>query len=276
MDGTRTYAESTVTWLSYYLTWPLIILGIIGLGWAAMRMVRRDAAWAVMLGSMLAPTLLYLVKPAIVPDQLWAIRRFEPITLPGMLLMAGAAAWWLASLLPRGSARAVARRVAGIGIVALPLTTWVSILPSAEYPLSSAVNVTTREMIGARDMIDGLCGLDEGRPIVLVGTSELYGGLRVMCDEPVVLALAAPTQEQIVEMTEAWGEAPLILTRQVGDVPWSTAPSPVLTATVQHSAYTLQRLPRTLMDRDYTWYAGVATELGAVEPVAAVPTATAP
>ncbi|WP_159449584.1 hypothetical protein [Demequina sp. NBRC 110057] len=276
VDGTRNYAESTVSWLSYYLTWPMVILAIIGLGWATMRMVRRDAPWAVLLGSMLAPTLLYLVKPAIVPDQIWAIRRFEPITLPGMLLMAAVAAWWLASRLPRASARHVARRVAGVGMVALPLTTWVSIDAGAEYPIASAVNVTTREMNGARDMIDGLCALDDGRPIVLVGTSEMYGGLRVMCDEPVVLALSAPTEEQLVEMADAWGEQPFVVTRQVDDVPWTDTPEPVLAAQVKHSSYTLGRLPRTLINRDYTWYAGVVNEDGSVAPLSAVPTATAP
>ncbi|WP_144268174.1 hypothetical protein [Demequina sp. NBRC 110055] len=276
VDPTRTYAESTVTWLSYYLTWPLIVLGILGLGWATMRMVRRDAPWAVLVGSVLAPTVLYLWKPNIVPDQIWAIRRFEPVTLPGLLLLAGAAAWWLTSLLRGTDARRIARRVAAVGMIGLPLTTWVSVQPTAEFPLSTAVNVTTREMIGARDMIDRLCALDQGRPIVLVGTSELFGGLRTVCDVPVVLALAPPTAAQIAQMADAWGEQPLVLTRTIDDVPWTDAPQTVLSSKVRHSTYTLQALPRTVSVRTYTWYAGTAVESGEVAPLSALPTASAP
>lgn len=275
IDPTRTYAESTVTWLSYYLTWPLVILAFLGLGWATIRMVRRDAPWAVLLGSVLAPTVLYLWRPSIVPDQIWAIRRFEPITLPGFLLLAAAAAWRLASLLHRRQARAVARRAAAAAMVALPLTTWVSLQPAAEFPLSTAVNVTTREMIGARGMIDDLCALAPGRPIVLVGTSELFGGLRTVCDTPVVLALGAPTAEQITAMAQAWGHPPMVLTRAREDVPWTGQASPVVSREVRHSTYTLAGVPRTVSVRTYTWYAGVATDSGEVEPLAVIPTATA-
>ncbi|WP_159449318.1 hypothetical protein [Demequina sp. NBRC 110051] len=276
VDGTRTYAESTVTWLSYYLTWPLVILGIVGLGWATMRMVRRDAPWAVMVGSVIAPTVLYLWKPNIVPDQIWAIRRFEPVTLPGLLLLAAAAAWWLASLLRARQARVIARRVAAVAMIGLPLTTWVSVQTTAEFPLSTAVNVTTREMIGARDMIDDLCARVEDRPVVLVGTSELFGGLRTVCDTPVVLALAPPTAAQISEMADAWGEQPVVLTRAIDDVPWTETPTPVLSSQVRHSTYTLEGVPRTVSVRTYTWYAGVGEESGEVAPMSAVPTATAP
>ncbi len=276
VDGTRTYAESTVTWLSYYLTWPLVILAILGFGWATMRMVRRDAPWAVFLGAVLAPTLLYLWRPSIVPDQLWAIRRFEPATLPGFLLAAAAAGWVLASLATSERLRALLRRIVGVSMLLLPLTSWLSIVPGAEYPISGAVNVTTREMIGARDQLNDLCAIEPGRPIVLVGTSSHYGSLRVMCDAPVVLELRDPTEDQLAEVASAFGQAPLVLTRQGDSVPWTETPSIVVDSKVSHSAYTLQGIPRSLLNRNYSWYAGIVTSTGEVAPVTAGHTASTP
>lgn len=276
LDGTRTYAESTVTWLSYYLTWPIVILGILGLGWATMRMVRRDAPWAVFLGAVLAPSLLYLFRPSIVPDQIWAIRRFEPATLPGFILAAAAAAWALAALMRSDRGRAAARRVAGVGMLVLPLTTWFSLTPGEEYPVQGSVNVTTREMIGARDQLNALCAIEPGRPIVLVGTSSHFGSLRVMCDAPVVLELGDPTAEELAEVAESFGQAPLVLTRQGDSVPWAQTPTAVVDSQVTHSAYTLQGIPHSLMNRNYTWYAGIVTQDGTVEPITAGHTASAP
>ncbi|MFW2513103.1 hypothetical protein ACNI3K_04940 [Demequina sp. SO4-13] len=269
IEPTRTYAESTVTWLSYYLTWPLVVLAFLGLGLATYRMVRRDGGWAVFLGAVMAPTLIYLWRPSIVPDQLWAIRRFEPATMPGFVLAAAAAAWALTGLARTPAARALWRRGAAGLMVALPLTTWVSIVPGDEYPVSGAVNVTSREMSGARAQLDELCGIDPGRPIVLVGTSSHYGSLRVMCDVPVVLALSPPGTDALAEMAAAWGTPPLVLTRQMDDVPWTTDPDVVVESHVTHSGYSLQRIPRTYIDRSYRWYAGIVTGTGEVEPVPA-------
>ncbi len=267
IEPTRTYAESTVTWLSYYLTWPLVLLGILGLGLAVYRMVRRDGGWAVFVGAVMAPTLVYLWRPAIVPDQLWAIRRFESATLPGFVLAAAAAAWWLTTRVERDSIRAGLRKWAGAAFMVLPLTTWFAFHPEAEYPLSAAVNVTSRDMIGSRDQLDALCAIDPGRPIVLVGTSSHYGSLRVTCDVPVVLSLSAPTATELAGMAQAWDEAPLVVTREVDHVPWTTAPQVIVESRVTHPAYALQEIPHTYVERNYRWYAGVVTPAGTVEPV---------
>lgn len=269
IDPTRTYAESTVTWLSYYLTWPLVVLGIIGLGVAAYRMVRRQGGWAVFLGAVMAPSLMYLIRPSIVPDQLWAIRRFEPATVPGMLLAAAAGGWALVSLVRNDRARHLLRRTLAIAMVALPVTTWISIQPGAEYPVTGAVNVTTREMAGAREQLDELCALAPGHPIVLVGTSSHFGSLRVTCDVPVVLALVDPRQETLAQMTTMWDEPPVVLTRDDDAVTWSTTPTPVVSSTVRHSGYSLQSVPTSLITRQYDWYAGLVLADGTVEPLVA-------
>lgn len=272
IDGTRTYAESTMTWMSYYLTWVLVAFAIVGFAVAAHRMLRRDGVWAVFLGAILAPTLLYLWNPSIIPDQIWAIRRFEPATMPGFVLAAAVGLWWMVSAVRSESARLTGTRVAATVLVLAPLTSWVSIMPNSELPLSSATNVTTREMIGARDQLDDLCAVVGDRPIVLAGTSSHFGSLRVMCDQPVVLALVEPTPEALRQITATWGQAPVVLTRNTDWFEWSGGdPAPVVDSTVRTSSYALQHIPRTYTDRKYTWYAGIVTDDGTLDPLPAAP-----
>jgi len=272
VDGTRTYAESTVTWMSYYLTWVIVALAVIGFGVAAYRMVRRDGTWAVFLGAILAPTMLYLWNPSIIPDQLWAIRRFEPAAMPGFVLAAALGAWWLVSLLKEENRRHTWRRVAGVVVLLAPLTSWVSVIPGDDLPVSAATNVTTREMIGARDQLNELCDIVGDRPIVLAGSSSHFGSLRVMCDQPVVLALVEPTAQTLIEMTAAWGQAPVVFTRNTDWFEWDGGlPAPAVDSTVRTSSYSLQRIPRTYSDREYTWYAGIVTSTGTLSPIGPTP-----
>jgi len=265
IEPTRTYAEHTVAWLSYYLTWPLLALAVVGLAVLALRAVSaRYESW-VFLGAVLTPSLLYLVRPQIVPDQLWAIRRLEPATLPGLAIAAGVGAWWLAHRLalrwPHLTRQFIA--TAAVILVAAPLTTYVSIRPFDDEPVLPAVYTYAREQQGARAQIDALCGVADGRPIILAGTSSHFGSLRVMCDVPVVLALVAPTPETLREATEIWGAAPVVLT-QASDWFWEIEPTPVVTSTTYQGEYALQHMPRHLSRRDFTWYAGVVNADGSL------------
>ncbi len=268
IDPTRTYAEHTVTWLSYYLTWPLLALATVGLAVLAYRAVAAKFESWVFLGAVLTPTLLYLVRPQIVPDQLWAIRRLEPATLPGLALAAGVGAWWLAHRLARRWPHLTRRFIATavVILVAAPVTTYVSVRPSDDELVLASVYSYVREQQGARAQIDALCHVADGRPIVLAGTSSHFGSLRVMCDVPVVLALEAPTPDTLRRAAEVWGQAPVVLT-QDSDWFWGTAPAPVVTSTTFQGEYALQHMPRHLSMRDFTWYAGVVNADGSVTAV---------
>src|SRR5690606_10947509 len=214
IDPTRTYAESTVAWISYYTTWIIVALAILGLGIAAYRALRGRSEWAVFLGATLAPSLLYFWAPEIVPDQIWAIRRFESMTLPALALAATLAAVWLTRRFTHGERRRLAMQWA-VGITALlPISTGVIITPDAEVvPVRGATPLVVREMGGSLAQLEDLCAIAPGKPIVLASTSSHFGSLRVMCDEPVVLALVAPTQDALAQMTEVFDEQPVVLTR---------------------------------------------------------------
>ncbi|MDN4482668.1 hypothetical protein [Demequina lignilytica] len=267
IDPTRTYAEHTVAWLSYYLTWPLVLLGILGFGLATAWTLRRRPEWALLLGAALPTSLLYFWNPEVVPDQLWAFRRFEPATLPGFAIAAAIAAWWLVARYARPRTEQRLRLVAAASFAVLPLTTWVSIKPGDTQPVAAAVPVFVREMGGARDQLADLCALAPGRPIILAGTSSHFGSLRVTCDEPTVLALAELAPAQVADMAAVWDVAPVVLTRNPEWFTWSADPVVVQHSTIDQASYDLQQIPRTYFTRTYDWYAGIVQADGTLEPV---------
>jgi hypothetical protein len=271
VDPTRTYAEHTVTWIAFYLTWPVVVLAIVGFGIATYLALRKRPGWMLLIIGCLAPSILYLLKPEIVPDQIWAIRRFESAAIPAFALAAGLAAAVLTRRLAarlrepwRGRLPAI---VAG-ALLALPVTSWVSFAWGESYPVSAAMHVFTREMDGAKAQVEGLCAVVADRPVVLYGTSSHFGTLRTQCDVPVVLALDAPTPDSLRDMTAIWGTAPIVLTRKPEDLLWTTPPDVVVESTVHQAEFRLQGIPRTVMINEYRWYAGVPDDAGELEPVA--------
>lgn len=111
LDPTRDYAESTVTWLSWYLGTTLVVVGLIGLAVLIARAVRRaDLSLAPFLLLFAVTGLGYLVRPSITPDQIWAMRRFLPTVVPGLalaaLLLVTLVVRWLATRTPGWSVAA--------------------------------------------------------------------------------------------------------------------------------------------------------------------------
>ena len=275
VDPTRTYAEHTITWLSYYLTWPVLALATLGLAIIVWRTFTTRPVAVVFLGAFAVPTLVYLMRPAIVPDQLWAIRRFEPITLPGLAIAAGVGAWWLVGCVGRRFAEPYAREhatrvasvIAAIVLIAAPMSTYVTVRLGDANPVSVTPYVYVKEQSGARAEIDNLCRIIDGRPVILSGSSGYFGTIRVMCDVPVVLALVPLEQDAIAGMASVWGREPVVLTRNP-DTVWSTTPAPVFTGTITSGQYSLQRLPRLKVEPTSTWYAGTVGTDGTVTPIA--------
>lgn len=301
VDPTRTYAEHTLTWLSYYLTWPVLALATLGVALIVWRTFTARPVAVVFLGALAVPSAVYLLRPEIVPDQLWAIRRFEPVTLPALAIAAGVGAWWLVgwvgrrfpSPYEREHATYVASVIAAIVLVGAPLTTYVNVWPSTK-PLIAALPSIPRPNFslspylytqeegraffipeaslpvkpkGARAEIDELCRIIDGRPVILSGSSGYFGTIRVMCDVPVVLALEPLHKESLARMADVWGQDPVVVTRDP-DTVWSTAPTLVFTSDSAKGEYALQHLPRHFAESTSTWYAGVVEADGTVTPIA--------
>jgi hypothetical protein len=271
VDGTRTYAENTITWVSYYLTWPVVVLGVVGFSLAATRLGRGAAMWAIPLAGLLVPSLLYIVLPAIMPDQVWAIRRLAPSFVVGLLVFA-AVAWqsviarWVG---PKFDRRAWPRRasvtIAAV-IAAAPLTSWISVSQPTGWGLGATSAIWVAEQRGAREQVDTLCSYVDGRPVILVGSSTYFGTIRVACDTPVILSLSAVTPAMVKQVAATLGSEPVILTQSAEDVTWTDAPAaPTFTATMLLSSSSVSGLPDGALRDTSTWYIGNAGPDGTVE-----------
>lgn len=87
---TRTYAEQTMRWFQWYLGPVTVALGIGGLALLFVRAVRSRLVVGLVILALTAPlTVFYLWKPSIVPDQIWASRRFVPLGFPLFVLTSG-------------------------------------------------------------------------------------------------------------------------------------------------------------------------------------------
>ncbi len=89
VESARRYYEHSMEWLSWYLGPVTLALGILGVALAVRVVVLgrgRRTGLSLAVGAFLAPTLLYLWRARAVPDQMWVMRRFLPVTIPGVAL----------------------------------------------------------------------------------------------------------------------------------------------------------------------------------------------
>lgn len=89
IDGRRTYDEHTLSWIGWYYGWLTLALAVIGLALLVYRFIRTpDLRQFGLVAMTLSMSLLYFNRSSIVPDQVWAMRRFLPTIIPGLLLAA--------------------------------------------------------------------------------------------------------------------------------------------------------------------------------------------
>ncbi|MCJ7827098.1 MAG: hypothetical protein MUP36_02515, partial [Demequinaceae bacterium] len=270
VDATRTYSESTVTWMSYYLTWPLLALGVVGFSVMAWKWASENRAWAVPLGAFLAPTALYLVRPSIVPDQAWAIRRLYGSGVTGLVIAAAFAWVWIARWLHRrlDARNAYVASIIVAATVALsPVVAWWVYAPGITWsPIIPTSALYLREQAGAQSQVDTLCDYADGHPVILVGTSSHLGTIRVSCDVPVVLIQGEADADSIRKITSAWYLPPVVLTERPENVPWETEPlTPTFEATARYATGALLSLPVKVAVQRFHWYVGDVLPDGTVE-----------
>lgn len=100
IDGGRTYAEQSVTWLAWWVGPIALVTALVALAWGVRRMAlawQADEvlpAWSGPLVVAAGSTLLTLYRPGITPDHPWAERRLV-IAIPLVVVLVVAAAAWL-------------------------------------------------------------------------------------------------------------------------------------------------------------------------------------
>lgn len=138
---TRLYNEETMRWFQWYLGPLTVALGIIGIALLVVRAIRSHFVEGIVFVTIAAPlTAYYLWNPSIVPDQIWASRRFFAIGFPLFALAAAYSLDRLVSFLGERQLGAAWQRrgiaLGSVAMVAFPLATTLpvrSFQPQANY-----------------------------------------------------------------------------------------------------------------------------------------------
>ena len=191
VEPTRSYDELSVNWLAWYYGWPMLVAAVLGLAFLVHRcLTRRDLQLAPVVLLLLIVGSLYFWRVSIIPDQIWAVRRFLPVVIPLLLLSAlvAAAQLWARGLVPR-----VLSGLLAAALIVIPLV--------VTRPL-----VKVREYVPQLDQIRAVCDALPARAAVLLiddAAQQQYAvTLRSYCgvdtvgltaSTPAVLALARTT-----------------------------------------------------------------------------------
>lgn len=153
VDGGRTYAEDTVTWLSWYVGPVALVVALLMLAAVFARLAGawRDQeqlpAWTGALVVAAGSSLLTLLRPGITPDHPWATRRLL-IVLPLVVLLVVAAAAWM-------SRRLVRRRPMAYAVVTVGAVVGSLVVPAA---WATAPHLTERVERGSVAAVNTVCG----------------------------------------------------------------------------------------------------------------------
>lgn len=257
IEPTRSYDDWSVRWLSWYYGWPMVVLAFAGLALLAHRaIVRRDPRLLLVLAVIAAPSALYLWRVSISPDQVWAMRRLLPVTIPGFLVMGTVVlhALWR-------TRRAWARTGAAVlaAVVALfPLTTWTEL-------------IAVPEQDGRLGEIRAVCEALPSDKVLYIqpGGPPYLATLRSVCDVEVVQVERMPTQDELAKLSAAWGgDVSFVAFRD--DLTWGgdAAPAPLRSGEVTTWSYALSYIPSEPVVYESEVWVGTIAPDGALVPVA--------
>lgn len=264
IQPSRSYSEMSMRWISWYLGTPVLFLGVLGLAIGVRDIVVGKArALLLFLLSFSVVTLVYGWRPLITPDQVWAIRRFVPITLPGFLLLG----FWLLNKM-WGATDTLKRSFAVYRLALVLLASLAVALPlRTSLPLR---NSTTQ--IGFYGAVERLCGLlGEDGALVIRGESlaPLSQAVRSFCGNSVALLPPGQPLRVLQNLAGRTGEGRLYLMSE-GTHGSACGADPDLVLEFEHwfPQRVLYGAPKTL---EQERFAATITDIGPVLSAASYP-----
>lgn len=220
VSPTSSYDEHSVTWIAWYLGWPCVVLGFAGLALLAYRAVaNRDVRHLVLLAVFGLPSLMYLWRVSITPDQIWAMRRFLPITIPGLIVCAAillAALWSVRRRFVRYAAIVLA-----VICFAFPVQTWGDLFTGVVHG-------------GRYGQIQSICDAVDGKPVIVYdfgsdNAAALVPAIRTICGVDVLRATEELSADEIAEAGDVWGADVAVVSHDPALIPWATTIPPEAT-----------------------------------------------
>ncbi|WP_238013225.1 hypothetical protein KZZ52_28225 [Dactylosporangium sp. AC04546] len=212
VDGTRSYAEQSLSWVSWYVGWPALVLAWSGAMLAAAG-VARGRDWR------LLPVLLVyggsgvatLLRPAITPDHPWADRRLVVEVLPAVVLFAVVALARATRVSRAAAARPALRRAPRRALRLLPALLLVPALVPGAVVTSELAPLRTE--VGEPAAAAAVCHALRPADSVILMDTQWAPTVRNQCGVPVA-ALDDPTVEAIrtaVAGVRAAGRDPVLM-----------------------------------------------------------------
>jgi hypothetical protein len=226
-------------WVSAHWSWSMrwfvdwfgisaVILGVLGFLILSRRALRGNVAATVVVVVAVPLAILYLWRPSVAPDQPWAMRRFLPVVIPGLVIAVVIALHGLmgfASGFPERGRRMAAYLV----VFALALA---AITQSA---VAAAPLVDARAQHGAAQAVKKVCNELPANAAVLVYPAsfldnEMAQTIRGFCEVPTAAAPIEPDLD-IASLARAWSKAGrglYVLTTSPGKLVSATANAAVV------------------------------------------------
>ncbi|BEP14613.1 hypothetical protein acdb102_29240 [Acidothermaceae bacterium B102] len=231
VDGTRDYAENSMTWIGWYYGAVVVAAGVIGAAWLVLRFGRTGKpALVAFLLVFLSSSVLFLWYPNIAPDQIWVMRRFLPIVIPGFVI---AAAY-------------VGHR---LGLLGRPAQVVAAVLVVASFGFAIDTSQTlarVRQAVPELAEVENVCANLPANAALLVSgeLADTYAmTARAYCRVPVA-TLKAPTQATLATVAataRAHGKTLMLLADNAAVLPAGTTPQPVSTLVIESWNTTLQQ-----------------------------------
>jgi len=201
VDPTRTYSEYSLTWISWYIGPATLTLSIIGLAVVVAGLwFRRDPASSLVLTVAGLGTAIYLWNPSIVPDQIWAMRRFVPAAMPLIVLLAAASIAALGNVMTTSTLGATWQRtVVAVGALSLFM-----------FPLGTTLPVARFEpQAGDLNVVKATCNRVGPQGAILFAANDSAGTLfpasiRTWCKVPVAVMTRPQTPVELQRLGGSW------------------------------------------------------------------------
>jgi hypothetical protein len=186
-------------WFSAYFGLPAIMIAFVGFVILASRARRGNGAAATVFLVVVPVAVLYIARPSITPDQPWAMRRYLPVVIPGIVIAIVAAlqtGWRATRSLRAGIVASVA---AGAGVVGVALLV---VVPTAAAAVPFA---RARAQHGSLAVVHDICeGVGRDGAVLVYGGGfihiELPPAVLVFCGVPT----ARSATVDLVKLAQQW------------------------------------------------------------------------
>ncbi len=273
----RSYDELTAYWFTWHFGWLALVLAVAGLTLLAFRTLRdADLRLLGITAITSAMCMVYLMRSWITPDQVWAMRRYLPVVLPGLL---GAAGYllsqlgdWQRSEGPRWLGQWARRAAVGLAVLLVAVPAFIT------HPME-----LVRQDAGQLGRIHALCrAVGEAGAVLAVGETAAAPYLQTVrstCQVP-AHGLGVPpepdratVQADLVLVRQAalaHGRRLYVITQEVGMVTWAGpggSPNPFYTLPLQRWPGRLDSVPQHPQDAELQLWVGLVLPDGSVRSV---------